>query len=210
MAISILIADPSEIDQFISFGLDLAAKLDKSLAILCVAKSDEKKSTPQESPGGAEATRFSGRVGYAEKVEQSLASIQTGSQYKNIVTGVFEVPPSVGAIRDWLADPPHTETLGRFAIETFTIDAESFCGRLESMIKWGFPNSNRRERVSRCHIISPGNNNLAAACRRWRLRQPCPNRQRLCYSRCWLPSASSLDADRVSFSHSLCGDPRLA
>jgi len=133
MAISILIADPSEADQFIAHGLDLALRLDKPLAILCIAKSDEKDPTPQGSSSASETTRFSGRVEYTENVKQSLRSLKAGSQYESVATQVFEVPPDVEEIRTWLADPPHTETLGRFDIDTLFIPIRRDEGDKERM-----------------------------------------------------------------------------
>lgn len=126
MAISILIADPSEAEQVVAIGLDLARKLDSPLAILCLAPSPDQKPTGKLETQQAEAdvatpASFVCRVNYTEHVTTALCSRQESEEYRRIAVQVFEVPPSVKEIRNWHLDPPHTDTLGRFDVETLFI-----------------------------------------------------------------------------------------
>ncbi|HCK41780.1 MAG TPA: hypothetical protein DHW22_09130 [Planctomycetaceae bacterium] len=118
MAIAILIADSSEADSFLSLGCELAIKLDKPLAILCIAKSDEKPTSSPDSTSTEDATRFFSRNNYADSVRQSLQAIRSDGKYQGIAAEIFEVPSHVESIRDWLTAPPATAALGRFEIET--------------------------------------------------------------------------------------------
>lgn len=122
MAISILIADASEIEPFIAVGLDLARKLDRPLALLCLAPAPEgEAASPPADTDAAQPVAFVCRSSYADSARQALRTLQERDEYRQIAAEVFEVAPTVKAIGAWHREVPHTDTLGRFSVDTFFI-----------------------------------------------------------------------------------------
>ncbi len=91
---------------------------------------------------------FANRIGYSDQVR---SQIQTGRQKLGIAdlkVEVFEVPGEVDRIRDWLGNPPASDSLGRIEIDSFFIPIRCGAGKDERLTE-----KNRLFEISRCQTV---------------------------------------------------------
>lgn len=164
MAVAFLISSSSEIEQFTAIAIDLADKFDKPLALLCIegrpepekkksvsAKTEAKESKTESKDAEANAPEqpvFTNRIGYADQVRQQLRTSCQQLGISDLEVEVFEVPGDVERIRDWLNEPPKTDNLGRFDIDTFFIPIRCGGGKDERLNE-----KNRLFEIARCQTV---------------------------------------------------------
>jgi uncharacterized hydrophobic protein (TIGR00271 family) len=119
MAIGLLVAHSSEAGELISLGLELAARLDKPLAILCPM--------PTNREHEADGDSFAVGTEYLQSVRSQLASLANvdchygDKSSHDIPVGVIEIPSRIDDIRQWLSQSHSTDELGRFSIDILLV-----------------------------------------------------------------------------------------